>query len=370
MLVDVGDDDQGGQDIEAAGPGDIRRSADEVGRVRPEHHRAGTRGSRGTETAPAAEEIDAAGEIVGGVVDITAACADQGKGAGTGELSVDVVVGIILRLSDQEGRGEALQGDRSVEVDVVTVAEVGRGQIRRDELPVGVIEIQRRVRDADRTAQGAGDSGRLVDVRSAVDRRRSGDDDVVREGESRRGNQAQRGARVEGHGAGAERGRDRADFERAGIDRDGAGEAGIGVGEDEITPALLAETVGPGERGIDDGAGEGDGAEPAPVGGEGRRVGTEREREPAAQAVARGSEDESADRDGIRAEDRAAGAAEISGVRIRESVRDRGIQTCNETPITSIHPSGRSQIPGSRSADAGVDPIGVPEDVGGASLRW
>ena len=370
MLVDVGNVAEGAEDVDAARAGDIRRSADEVGRAGAEHHRAGTGGSRRAETAPAAEEIDAAGEIVGGVLDGTPACADRGKGAGTGELSVDVVVGIILRLSDQEGRGEALQGDRSVEVDVVTVAEVGGGQIRRDELPVGVIEIQRRVRDADRTAQGAGDSAELVDVRSAVDRRRSGDDDVVREGESRRGNQAQRGARVEGHGAGAERGRDRADFERAGIDRDGAGEAGIGVGEDEITPALLAETVGPGERGIDDGAGEGDGAEPAPVGGEGRRVGTEREREPAAQAVARGSEDESADRNGIRAGDGTAGAAEISGVRIRESVRDRGIQTCNETPITSIHPSGRSQIPGSRSADAGVDPIGVPEDVGGASLRW
>ena len=370
MLVDVGDAAQGGQDIEAAGPGDVGRPADEVGRAGAEHHRTGTRGSRRAETAPAAEEIDTAGEIVGGVLDGTAACADRGKGAGTGELSVDVVVGIILRLSDQEGRGEALQGDRSVEVDVVTVAEVGRGQIRRDELPVGVVEIERRVRDADRTAQGAGDSGRLVDVRSAVDRRRSGDDDVVREGESRRGNQAQRGARVEGHGAGAERGRDRADFERAGIDRDGAGEAGVGVGEDEITPALLAETVGPGERGIDDGAGEGDGAEPAPVGGEGRRVGTEREREPAAQAVARGSEDESADRNGIRAGDGTADATEISGVLIGESVRDRGIQTCNETPITRIHPFGRSQIPGSRSADAGVDPIGVPEDVGGASLRW
>ena len=370
MLIGVGDVAQRGQDVEAARTGEVRGTADEIGRTWSVNDRAGTGGGGGAETTPAVEDIDATREIVAGIGDRTSARADQGQGAGAGELAADREVRITFRLTYQESRGEALQRDRAVEPDVVTILSAGRGQSGRDALQVGVVEIQRRVRDADRTTEGTLDAAALVDGRTAVDRRRTGDDDIVRKREGGARDEAERRARVERDGPGAERAGEGADGEHAGVDDDFAGQAGVGVGEDEITPALLAETVGPGQRRSDDGDVVVGGAEPAGVRDDRSLVGAERERESAADVIVRGIEDESADRDGIRPGDSAAGAAEIGDVRIGESVGDRRIQTRNETAITGVDPVGGSQIPGSRSADAGVDPVGVPEDVGGAGLRW
>ena len=370
VLVREGDISERGQDVEAARTGEVRGTADEIGRTWSVNDRSGTGGGGVAETTPAVEDIDATREIVAGIGDRTSARADQGQGAGAGELAADREVRITFRLTDQESRGEALQRDRAVEPDVVAILIAGGGQSGRDALQVRVVEIQRRVRDADRTTEGTLDAAALVDGRTAVDRRRTGDDDVVREREGGARDEAERGARIERDGPGAERAGEGADGEHAGVDDDFAGQAGVGVGEDEITPALLAETVGPGQRRSDDGDVVVGGAEPAGVRDDRSLVGAERERESAADVIVRGIEDESADRDGIRPGDSAAGAAEIGDVRIGESVGDRRIQTRNETAITGVDPVGGSQIPGSRSADAGVDPVGVPEDVGGAGLRW
>ena len=320
MLGVVDDLIQRRKDGEAAGPGDIGGSAEIRRLAGTEDDGAGTENRIRARAGPGFVEIRSARVIVTYAVEFnTSEPTGDRQGSRAGNLAVDPGVDVAVGLRIEDRRFEAEQRQRAAEQHVVAGA---RG--RRGARAIGVVESDRGVRQRDRAARAAQEVavGRLA---AAVDHRRSGDDEVVRDRAGGAGDEAERGARVELDGGGAERVGDGADFEHAGIDPDRAGEQGIGRRQDEITPALLDETRGPRERRINRGAIRGEVAEDAGIRDDDRRlVGTiERDRLAGTERITLRVEHQPADRDVVRHRDRAAATREIRRIRRRERVSRR-----------------------------------------------
>ena len=367
MLGVVVDLIQRRKDREAAGPGDVRGGAEIRRLAGTEDDRAGTETSGRTCAGPGFIEIRSAGVVIASAVEFdTAGRAGDGQGSGAGDLAVDLGVDIVVGLRIEDRGFEAEQRQRAAEQHVIAGVR-GRGNSRA----IGVVENDRGVRQRDRAARAAQEVavGRLA---AAVDHRRSGDDEVVRDRAAGAGDEAERRARVELDRRGAERVGDRADFEHAGIDPDRAGEQGIGSRQDEITPALLDETRGARERRIDRGAVRDRVAEHAGIRGDDRRRvrAVERDRLAGTERITLRVEHQSADGDVVRHRDRAAGPREIRRIRRRERVSRRRTQTRNGFSTTRVEPEEAGSIPGTRSAGAHGRPVDVPEDIGGARFRW